>query len=154
MLHDTVCTSTEIIKKMMLREMPILINMYLPVCDVRDVAKAHVNALTIAEAASNRHLILTYTETKPIKEWAIHLDKEFRSKNYSIPLTVAPNFVIKVASIFDKSVILAARIVGKFIKCDNSRMKNVLQVEPTALQKSLIDMAYNLIEKGIIPKKF
>jgi hypothetical protein len=37
---------------------------------------------------------------------------------------------------------------------DNSRMRNVLKIEPTDLKRTIIDMAYSLIEKNIIPKKF
>ncbi len=37
---------------------------------------------------------------------------------------------------------------------DNSRLVNVLKIQPTELKKSLIDMAYSLIERGIVPKKY
>jgi hypothetical protein len=37
---------------------------------------------------------------------------------------------------------------------DNSRLVNELKIQPTELKKSLIDMAYSLIERGIVPKKY
>ena len=36
---------------------------------------------------------------------------------------------------------------------DNSRLINVLKIQPTELKKSLIDMANSLIERGIVAKK-
>ena len=55
----------------MLREMPILPEIFMPVCDVRNVALAHVNALTFKEALSNRHIIVSLVEAPQFKEWAI-----------------------------------------------------------------------------------
>lgn len=37
---------------------------------------------------------------------------------------------------------------------DNTRMTTVLGIEPTEVKKSVIDMAYSLIEKNMIPKRY
>ena len=37
---------------------------------------------------------------------------------------------------------------------DNSRLINVLGIQPRPLNSTLIDMAYSLIERGIIEKKY
>lgn len=37
---------------------------------------------------------------------------------------------------------------------DNSRMINVLKIEPTNMKDTVVDMAYSMIEKGILPKKY
>lgn len=94
----------EAVKKLMLKEMPFLPNLYMPACDVRDVAKAHVKALTCTECVSERHIIVSTVESTCFKDWALILDKEFKSKNYSIPTMVSPNFLVKVFSIFDSSI--------------------------------------------------
>lgn len=36
------------------------------------------------------------------------------------------------------------------IQFDNSRMINVLQITPTALKKTIIDMAYSLVKNGTV----
>ena len=41
-------------------------------------------------------------------------------------------------------------MLGIKAKFDNSRMKNVLKIEPIELKKTIVDMAYSLIEKNII----
>ena len=37
--------------------MPMLPNISFNVIDVRDVARAHINAMTVPEAAGNRHIL-------------------------------------------------------------------------------------------------
>ena len=37
---------------------------------------------------------------------------------------------------------------------DNTRMTTVLGIQPTEVKKSVIDMAYSLIEKNMIPKRY
>jgi nucleoside-diphosphate-sugar epimerase len=103
-LHDTPCTSIEVVKRLMNREMPVVPDIYMSVCDVRDVATAHVVALTLPEAVSNRHIIVSTFEASSFREWALILDEEFRSKNYNVPTTAAPNALLKFVSFFDKSL--------------------------------------------------
>jgi hypothetical protein len=45
-------------------------------------------------------------------------------------------------------------MLGVTSRYDNSRMKNVLKIEPIGLRSTIVDMAYSLIEKNIIPKKY
>lgn len=44
-------------------------------------------------------------------------------------------------------------MLGKNAKFDNSRLLNVLKIEQMPISKTVIDMAYSLIEKNIIQKK-
>ena len=80
-----------------------------PVCDVRDVALAHVNAMTSPDAVSQRHIIVNNLQCSNFKEWALILKEEFESKNYSIPTRVAPYFLLKLYSFFDDTVKIVSR---------------------------------------------
>jgi dihydroflavonol-4-reductase len=90
----------------MIRDMPMVPDVNVAVCDVRDVATAHVNALTSPDAVSNRHIIVSTPDVSSFQSWALILDEEFRSKNYSVPTRVAPSLLIKVVGFFDKSLSL------------------------------------------------
>jgi dihydroflavonol-4-reductase len=80
------------------------IDMYLEVCDVRDVALAHIKAMNTPEAASHRHIVVSTVEDTSFKDWALILKAEFGPKGYSIPTMVAPNILIRGMSIFDKTL--------------------------------------------------
>jgi nucleoside-diphosphate-sugar epimerase len=88
----------------MLKEMPLIPQVEFPVCDVRDVALAHIKAMSAPEAKDHRHIIVSVNVSVPLKKWALVLQKEFKSKDYFISTMVAPNYAVKFLSNFDKSV--------------------------------------------------
>ncbi len=48
---------SQIPKRLLERSMPMLPKLNFPVIDVRDVARAHINAMTVPEAAGHRHIL-------------------------------------------------------------------------------------------------
>jgi len=104
--------------------------------DVRDVAKAHLLAMT--NEKSDGHRIIMYTAGLWRCEIAKLIEKEFGPKGYEIPTaqgTIPPNA---------KSLELAY---------DNSKARNLLGMDQIPIEKSIIDMCYSMIEKGIVKKK-
>jgi len=101
LIHDTYCTSAQPIKKLMCRELPLVPDIYAPVCDVRDVALAHIRAMNRPEANNKRHIIVNDVNCSAFQNWAFILQKEFADKNYQIPTRIAPHFLIKILSWFD-----------------------------------------------------
>lgn len=174
LLHDSECTSMEVIRKLLQRDAPMLADVSFVTCginfffllhltcsifcfsfslkDVRDVALAHIKAMTVPEAANNRHIIASTQDSNSMKDFALILDAEFGPKGYSIPTTVAPDIFIKAFGLFDKSVQLVTPWLGKKYRFDNSRMKNILNIQPTPLKNTMIDMANSLIQKGWVKK--
>ncbi|GFR63166.1 NADPH-dependent aldehyde reductase ARI1-like isoform X1, partial [Elysia marginata] len=98
----------------------------------------------------NRHII--YHSTMWVREAAEVLRAEFASQGYHPPSIPLPNWVVWLASWFNSTLATRYRTITQPLPFDNSRMKNVLKIEPTLPQKSLIDMAYSLIEGGHVPK--
>lgn len=151
-LTDVVAASMEPIKLLLERQTMMLPDIVFPSCDVRDVARAHLVALELPEASGNRHMIITEYDSPNIKTAANWLSQEFGAKGYRVPTTLAPNFLIKFASIFDKRVAFVTPILGRKPKFDNSRFKNVLKIEPWETKKTVIEMAYSMIERGMVKK--
>ncbi|KAK7466785.1 hypothetical protein BaRGS_00037101 [Batillaria attramentaria] len=58
-LHGTSCTSVDIMKQLLERQMPVVARLSFAIVDVRDVALAHVRAMTSPEAAGHRHVCTT-----------------------------------------------------------------------------------------------
>ncbi len=56
--------------------MPAVPKIYMPIADVRDVAAAHVKAMTSSEAAGHRHIVLS--QGMWMKEVAQVMHKEFK----------------------------------------------------------------------------
>ncbi|XP_046853004.1 phenylacetaldehyde reductase-like [Xenia sp. Carnegie-2017] len=148
--HGSKCTSMEVHKMLLQREFPMLARLQMPMCDVRDVAAAHITSLTLPNAAGNRFII--NTKSLWVGEVAEILKKEFFSQGYNVPTRYAPNFAIRFAGLFDKTLKMIAPLLGKPIKLSNEKMIKELGITPIEIEKTIIDMAYSLIDNGFIIK--
>lgn len=71
-------TSDGPVKRMMQGKMPMVPNVTFGCVDVRDVAQAHLKAMTLPEAVDKRFLLVS--ENKSFKEIAEALKKEFKTQ--------------------------------------------------------------------------
>ncbi|GFO30042.1 hypothetical protein PoB_005654700 [Plakobranchus ocellatus] len=143
-------TSLSIIRAILLREWPALPPLYMNVCDVRDVARAHMECMTNPDAAGQRHLV--YSQYLTIPEMAEIMRKEFKSQGYDPVSRVIPMAVMWLLSWFSKEHNVRYKTLTQPMPFDNSRLRNVLKIEPTDGGKSIIDMIYGMIEIGLISK--
>lgn len=150
-LNNASCSSLEFVKRLMDGSVPLIPKLYLPFCDVRDVALAHLRAMTAIEAANNRHLIVSAHMWW--QDIARILRNEMKVYGYSIPTRPAPNSVLHVLSIVDRSSKFILPRVGKVYTYSDRRMKEVLNiVNPYDAKDTVIDTVNALIECGVIKK--
>jgi dihydroflavonol-4-reductase len=86
----------------MMGKMPLIPRVAYPVCDVRDVALAHIRAMLTNEAVNNRHIVNSQLDFISVKDISVILDNEFKNQGYKLPGCQAPNILVKTLSIFDK----------------------------------------------------
>lgn len=110
----------QLIGRLMRREVPALPNIGMEMCDVRDVASAHIKAMTLPEAAGQRFIV--NTGAMYFHEVALILHKEFQSQGYHVPTRMAPKFLVSFASWFDKSLQSVMPRWGKQITFDNTKV--------------------------------
>lgn len=144
------CASMDVIKRLMERSMMFLPKLNFSIVDVRDVAAAHIKAMTTQEASGKRFLLVN--ENMWMKEIAQVLAKEFKSRGYNVPTTNYPNAMLHMVGIINKNVKAIIPQCGKVSKFDNTRMKEVLGVTPRETKDTLIDMAYSMVEGGFVKK--
>lgn len=149
-INGTVSTSIEIIKRLMEHSMPMVPKANFAVCDVRDVAVAHLKAMILPNAADHRHIICT--QNVWFKDIALALSKEFKQYGYNIPSMVAPYFAVWLNSFVDKMSRTILPRIGREFRFDNKRMREELGITPKELNQTLIDTAYSLIENGLVKK--
>ena len=87
-----------------------------------------------------------------MREFAQTLRREFTSQGYSIPTTYCPKFGLRVMSLFDKSVKSVIPNIGKVVNVSNEKMIKELGITPTEMEKSIIDMAYSMIDEGFVKR--
>nr|KAG5708258.1 hypothetical protein BaRGS_021192 [Batillaria attramentaria] len=125
--------------------------MNFPIVDVRDVALAHVRAMTSAEAAGHRHIICSNTNLW-MSQMATLLKSVFGSQGYDVPTITAPTYILRLASKVDDSLKTILPYLGLVHHFDNTRMREVLEVKPRDVRDTLVEMAYAMIDLGLVPR--
>ncbi len=147
-LNDDYGTSRELVRKLMARELPGCPLVGWAPVDVRDVASAHLAAMTTPEAAGKRFCCAI--DHAWMSEIAEILDKNFSSRGYRIPTRHVPNFVIRIFAIFDKAAKLAIGDLGNRQDISNAQIKEILGWKPRSLEEMVVAMGNSLIEHGVV----
>jgi nucleoside-diphosphate-sugar epimerase len=132
--------------------MPVVPTICIPMVDVRDVAACHIKAMTNSKTDGER-IIAASQPSIWMKEVAKALSEEFEPQGYCVPKHKAPDMIIKAASLFSDQAKKISERLNIDCKIDNSKAKQMLNIEFRDPKKSVVEMAYSLIEHGILPKK-
>ena len=147
----TESTSLSSVKKIISNEIPVLLNINLPLVDVRDVAKAQIAAMEKSGTTGDRFIITA--ENRSMREMAEVMSREFGPQGYKIPLWSIPKPGVWLLSFFEPTVRMIYSTIGKTITFSNERMKEELGIQPRNVETTIIDACYALIELGVVPKR-
>ncbi|CAJ0571646.1 unnamed protein product, partial [Mesorhabditis spiculigera] len=148
-LTDIKCSSVELICDLF--QLPIVPKIGLQCVDVRDCALAHVRAMERRGTDGYRFFL---SEQKPtaIKAMAQALNDEFRPYGYRISTKLLPNSVLSTAARF----VVKFRMFHVFLNwnwtVDNRRCRQILGINPRDCLASIVEMAHEIIRRGLIPK--
>ena len=120
---------------------------YFSIVDVRDVAKAHINA-GLLEKASGRHILVA--EAKRAIEMAEILKDKFHKK-YKLPNGMLPNFMLYLVGPFmGFSWKYLKRNLGIPFEFDNTYSKTDLGIEYRPVSQTFIEHVEQLDRDGLI----
>lgn len=142
--------SGDIIKDILLGNQPGIPKYQMNVVDVRDVAQAHLQAILVDEAKGNR--ILTVSDDIWMSDIAKVLKTHY-GKIYKVTTMGAPKIGVVILAMFDRQLQDVKKGVGKKVNFDNSKSKQLLNLEYIGYEKTLVDMVEALIATGYIPDK-
>lgn len=143
LLDAQASTSLEVVGKLLRREVPGVPDLHMLWVDVRDVAAAHVLALTKPEAAGRRFVCVA-GETS-MHEIATTLARRFPDKR--VPTRRVPDLVVRLVGLFDPTVRLVVPSLGKRPQADASALRG-LGWSPRPVEPSLVDAAESLAAFG------
>jgi len=141
-------TSGEVVRKLMKRELPGCPDIGFAVVDVRDVASAHVAAMTAPDAAGQR--FIAAVEHASMHEIATILATHFGPRGYKIPTRRLPAWVLRLAALWDKTARLGIQELGKRQDLSNARARTVLGWQPRGLEAMVVDMGESMIAHGVV----
>ena len=102
------------------------------------------------DIAGKRHIVVN--KNMWFKDMAKILSTEFDPQGYNVSLHEAPYVLMWVMARFDAMTRHILDGLNKECILDNSRMRSVLKIEPHPMKETVLEMAYSLIERGVIKK--
>jgi len=137
--------SMTIIDHLLKRKPPVLLKMHMNIVDVRDVASAHVRALTEGKDGG-RYIVFNASMWMP--EVNAVLRKQIPDRKW--PRVVLPKSLSYVMSIFHPQLTMSwvKRNIGTSCEYDSSPANEELGLEWTPVESSIVDGARSAIEAG------
>jgi nucleoside-diphosphate-sugar epimerase len=140
--------SAEVILTILRRQYPGMPRLNFAVVDVRDVAAAHLAAMTIPEAAGKR--FVCSSENIWMGEMAQAISAKFGPQGYKINTRRLPDFLLRVVALFDAKVALVVDNLGEVTQLSNKQIIEVLNWEPRSAEEAVIAMAQSFIDLNAV----
>jgi dihydroflavonol-4-reductase len=141
-------TSVESIRQLLEGALPGCPNFSFAVVDVRDVADLHVRALTAPNMAGER--FIASGPVVPMAEMARILRNNLGDAARKVPTRKLPDFVVKIAALFDPLIKQVVSELGMIRTMDASHARTALGWTPRPYAETIIDSGRSMIALGII----
>lgn len=148
LLGGEVGTSVGVVRNLLRGKYPAMPKFSVPIVDVRDVADAHLRAMTVADAAGERFLIggaaLSLADISAV------LRRHFPAYAGKLPKIILPNWLAAIAARFDPGLRLVVRELGRDSRISNDKARRILGWTPRTEEEAIRASAESLIAAGLV----
>ena len=149
LLSTGISTSVDVVRRLLVRDVPGSPKIGFSLVDVRDVAVGHRLAMETATAAGQRYVLAG--DFMWLREIAAVLAEEFGPRGYRVPTGSMPTWLLRVVSRFDPSVRQALDFVGRTELVTSDKARRELGWSMRPVRDTIVDTADSLIELGLAP---
>lgn len=128
-LGDAVSGANHIVQRLLTGGMTVTPDLWIPVVDVRDVADAHVRAMTAPEAAGER-LLLAADAALPMRRIAGVLRDELGAAASKVPTRRLPTFVVRLGALRSPQLRALLPDLGYARRASSAKARRVLDWTP------------------------
>ena len=115
--------------------------------DVRDLAAAHVNAMTAAAAGGQRFLCTG--ELKWMPEAAAILRRRLGARGAKVPTRVLPNVLVRILARFQPRLRMLVAELGRRNAVTSDKARRMIGFVPRSAADTLVDCAESLVALGL-----
>jgi hypothetical protein len=138
----------EPLRKLLTREIPASPDIGYACVDVRDVAQAHLAAMTTPTAAGQRFVVAI--EHAAMIDIARILDRHFRPRGFRVPTGRLPSWLLRVVAIWDKTARLGVQGLGKRQDVSAAKARDLLGWQPHSLEEMVVAMGETMVKYGVV----
>lgn len=147
-MGEGVSGANHIVQSMLNGGMPGFPNLFVPIVDVRDVAAAHVAAMTAPGAAGQRFLVATGEPAIAMKEIGAILREELGEKARKVPTRSIPNVVIRISALLRDEYKSVAADLGYIKRVSDDKTRAILGVSPRPAREAIVAAGHSLAPRG------
>ena len=148
-LGSNFASSIEIVRRILDGAIPGYPNLSLQAVDVRDVASAHVLAMTNPEANGQRFLV-TADGVFTMRELGGVLKARMGSAAKRVPTRSIPNLGVRIAALFDKPLRQIIPELGHAKVASNQKARTILGWEPRSKEDAVVATGESLVALGLV----
>lgn len=148
LIDQNTSASHEVVRRLLSGEVPGIPDIGFSLVDVRDVAAAHVAALTAPEAAGNRYICVT--GFMDYYEVAKQLHAHLAGTDFKVPLRRIPSWIVRLMANFNPTLKIVVPRLGQVHQFDTALIRRDLNWQPISLDTALIETVDSLIEHKIV----
>lgn len=141
--------SNHLVQQILNGALPGFPNLFIPIVDVRDVATAHVLAMT-TPAAANQRFLLANGPAIALRDIGALLRKRLGSAAGHVPTRTLPNLVIRAGALVNPQLRSIAPDLGYARRTSNEKARQVLGWQPRDAREAIIAAGESMVEKGLI----
>lgn len=124
-------------------------DLYIPIVDVRDVAAAHILAMTHPDAAGERFL-LSNGPAIAMKDIGAIIRAELGEAARRVPTRSMPSVVVRIVARFRKELRPFVRDLGYAKQTSNEKARRTLGWNPKAPRVAIVDAARSMLRSGLL----
>jgi nucleoside-diphosphate-sugar epimerase len=149
-MGNEISGANHIIQRSLNGQMPGYPNIYIPIVDVRDVAAAHVAAMTAPGVAGLRVLIANGEPAIAMKRIGTILIEHFGNAADRVPTRTIPNFVVRLTALFKPEFRSVAADLNYVKKVSDDRARQLLGLQPRTSASAIIAAAESMIARSLV----
>ena len=143
--------SNHLIQRILNGGMPGFPHLFIPIVDVRDVAHAHILAMTTPRAAGQRFL-LSNGPAVEMKDIGAVIRARLGAVAGNVPSRTIPNILVHIASMVSPEIRSIAPDLGYAKKTSNEKARRLLGWTPRPPEDAIVAAAESMVDKGLVKK--
>lgn len=147
-MTGTISGSVELIYRMLTGKVPALPRIGFSVVDVRDLAALHIQAMCAPQAAGQR--LLGVGDFLWMEDMAKLLRDHFGQQASKVPTRRLPDFVLRLAALFQYEARFMAPMLGERTQFDVSKAARLLGWHPRPASEVVLACASDLIRQQLV----
>ncbi|GJF32724.1 dihydroflavonol-4-reductase [Kitasatospora sp. NE20-6] len=148
-LGTQVSGANHIVQRSLNGDMPGYPNMWVPVVDVRDVALAHVTAMT-SPAAAGRRILLPGGPALSMHRIGSILRSHLGDAAHRVPTRTVPDVLVRLAALFSAEFRPVAADLNHVKKVSDDRARRVLGWQPGSPEEAVVSSARSMLDKNLV----